>query len=168
MPDEEADTATDDAPIDEPEDDSTDWKAEAQKYQALHRKQEERAKANHAAARELEQLKRSSMSELEKAVAEARDEGKALGVKEAVAELVDAKIEAAASGRLDPKQLAELLDGIDRSKFVNADGKVDAAKVTKFVEAVAPAKGTVDLGQGPRGSAGSGSMNDLLRSATGR
>ncbi len=58
MADEQPDTGSDD---DAPDTgtagtDSVDWKAEAEKFRALHRKQEERAKANDAKVRELEPL----------------------------------------------------------------------------------------------------------------
>jgi len=59
MADEQPDTGSDnDAPDTgtPPATDSVDWKAEADKYRALHRKQEERAKANDAKVRELEPL----------------------------------------------------------------------------------------------------------------
>lgn len=139
------------------------WKAEHEKAVAEARKWEDRAKANLGAAKELDTLKRTTMTDLEKAVADARDEGRTLALKEASAALVDAKIEAAATGRLNPAQLASLLDGIDRSKFVDDAGLIDTAKVSKFVDSVAPPKGTLDLGQGQRGANTPTDMNALIR-----
>ncbi len=157
--------ATPDAPpADAPADESDkDWKAEHEKAIAEARKWEARAKADHEKVKELDKLQRASMTDLEKAVADAREEGRATAIREATTELVDARMEAAASGRLSEKQLAVLLDGYDRTKFLTDDGKVDAAKVAKFIEAIAPAKGTPDLGQGPRGEAGPGDFNSRIR-----
>ena len=127
-------------------------KAEVEKWKAQARKHEERAKANAAAAKELEQVRLSSMSEQEQAVEKARIEARAEAIAEVNAQLVDARLEAAAAGRLAPEQLAALLTGINRASFLNDDGTVNGDAISAFVDGIAPASGTSfpDLGQGAR------------------
>jgi hypothetical protein len=146
-----------------PSDAEKDWKAEHEKVLAEARKWEQRAKENHGAKKELDDLKKSGMTELEKAVAEATEAGKAEARREAAAQLVDARIEAAAANRLSELQLAQLLEGIDRARFLTEDGQVDAEKVKKFVDAVAPATAPADLGQGNRGSGAPSDFNAAIR-----
>lgn len=119
------------------------------------RKWEERAKANKTAADELEALKRSQMSDQEKAVDEARIAARAEALRDVGAKLVDAEIRAASAGRMSDEQRTVLLDGLDRSRFLTDDGDVDTAKVASFIDGIAPAKGDdgkrfPDLGQGRR------------------
>lgn len=149
--------AADTAP--EPVED-TDWKAEAEKFKALARKHEDRAKQNAGAAKELETLRQQSMTEQEKAVAQAAAEARSAAMVEFAAQLVDARFEAAAAGKLDHEQLAELLSNLDRGKFLAEDGTVDAERITAFVDRLAPKPADTepaetpfpDLGQGTRNS----------------
>lgn len=144
--------------------DVTALESEVAKWKDLARKNEDRSKANAAAAKELEQLKQQSMTDLEKAVAQARIEARAEAIKEAAGKLAAAEIRAVAANRFDDDQLAALLEGVNLTAFVDEDGEVDAAKVAKFVDGIAPKQDDTatsikvpDLGQGARGSA-SGSM----------
>lgn len=132
--------------------------AELAKWKAQARKHEERAKANATAARELEALRASTMSEQEKAVAKARDEGKAEALKTVGAKLAAAELKAAAAGRLDADQLAAAVEHLNLESFLDTDGDVDAKKVAAFIDGIAPKPGDDDptrrqrdLGQGPRG-----------------
>jgi hypothetical protein len=146
-------------------DDTTDWKAEAEKFKTLSRKHEERAKANAAAAKELEQVRQQHMTEQEKAVEQARAEGRSEAVRASSERVVSAEIRAAAAGRLSKEQLDELVDGINTAKFVDDDGDVDVDKVQRFVDGIAPAPtdpGFPDLGQGARGAGTGGSADQLL------
>lgn len=149
-------------------DETKDWKAEAEKWQGLARKHEDRAKTNASAAKELEQLRQSSMSDQEKAVAQAKAEGRTEAQKEAAAKVAEAELRAAAAGRLNDQQLASLLEGVDVAKFIDDVGDVDRDKVTKFVDGIAPKPDETtgsawpDLGQGARGGAGAGSADPLL------
>lgn len=149
-----------------------DWKADAEKWKELARKHEERAKANAGAVKELEDLKKASMTETEKAVSEAKAAGMSEGLAKGQARLVAAEVRAAAAGRLPAEQLKELVDGLDLAKFVGDDGDVDEAKVKKLIDAVAPGmngKRNTDLGQGARGSnGGPAGMNALVRSRMAR
>lgn len=165
-------TGTPDAPADTTdvtETDTKDWKAEAEKWQTLARKNEERAKANSTAAKELEQLRQQTMSDTEKAIAQARSEGRAEALSTMTSKLVTAEVRAAAAGRMSEDQLATLIEGLNTSAFVNDDGEVDQARVSRFVDGLAPqpdetATNTFpDLGQGARGQSLPLNGDPLLR-----
>jgi hypothetical protein len=133
--------------------DSTDWKSEADKWQALARKHEERAKSNISAAKELEQLKAASMSDLEKAVAQARAEARIEALREAATGRVDDAVRAAIADR--SVDVEALLEGLDRSRFVTDDGEPDRKAIAAWVDRIAPKPepskpGFPDLGQGVR------------------
>jgi hypothetical protein len=73
--------------------------------------------------------------------------------------LVRAEFKAALTGRVKAEELeqkvATIVDPLDTSKFLTADGTaVDAAKVTAFVDGIAPATGTRPSGP-PNHGAGS-------------
>ncbi|MDX3065401.1 hypothetical protein PV518_25030 [Streptomyces sp. ND04-05B] len=104
--------------------DSTDWKAEARKW-------ENRAKANHT---ELEKLQAANMSDQEKAVSEAEKKGRTAAASEYGAKLAAAEFRAAvAAAGID---LGEAAEYIDVNRFVGDDGEVNVAAiksaVTKF------------------------------------
>lgn len=145
-----------DPPPPPPDDDKKDWKAEAEKWQSLSRKHEERAKANAEAAKERDELRRKGMSDQEKAVDEARAEVRTSTLREVGGRLAKAEIRAAAAGRMAPAQLDALLDGVDVVAFLTDDGEVAADKVKKFIDGIAPPADpnapppVPDLGQGPR------------------
>jgi hypothetical protein len=132
-----------------------DWKAKYEETLKEARKHEDRAKANAAAAKELEAFKQSSMTEQEKAVATARAEAKAEAMREVGGKLAEAAIRVAAAGR--SVDVDALLEGIDASKFLDVNGDPDAKAITAWVDRVAPADdGTKpparrDLGLGARG-----------------
>jgi len=143
------------------DEDDTDWKAEAEKWKSLSRKNEQRARDNAGAAQELATVRQSQMTEQERAVHTARDEARAEALAEFGSRLVDAKFEAAAAGRTvngRPLDVAALLEGVNRSYYLTSDGEVDADKVTRFVNNVAPVvdvdtaatRRVPDLGQGRR------------------
>lgn len=90
---------------------------------------------------EHERLAREQMTEHERAVAEATDTAKAEVRGELIPELVRAKFEAAAAGRIEDATLATILAPLDLTKFLTTDGKVDTEKVKTYVDGVAPAKG---------------------------
>ena len=171
-PDADAPEQPDDAPDTGTE--QPDLKAELDKWKSQARKHEERAKANAQAAKELDQFKQATMSETEKAVAQAKAEGRMEALRDTGGKLAAAEIRAAAAGRLTQKQLDALLDGTNLAAFVDDDGEVDRAKVSKYVEGIAPAaeaprnNGFPDLGQGARGTTGAGDMNAMIRRQLGR
>lgn len=168
-----ADTATETTSTlnDTADTDAIDWKAEAEKHKALARKHEDRAKANAAAARELEQVKAASMSDIEKAVAQAKAEGRSEGLASAATKVVAAEFKAAAAGRLEADALATLIDGLNLVAFMDEAGDVDTAKVQSFVDGIAPVAApaaddpfkTLDLGQGSRNPTVALNSDELLK-----
>lgn len=139
--------------------DTIDWKNEA-------RRQERETKKLRT---ELEQLRQASMSDQEKAVAAAREEGRKEAAKQTGVRLVDAEVRACAAGR--KVDVDALLDGLDRSRFLTDDGEPDTKQIAAWVERIAPASanGAPDLGQGTRsGGSPDADMNSLLRRAAGR
>ncbi len=161
-----------DAPDDEQDDEKppappkeTDWKAEARKWQ-------DRAKANHSAAKELDTLKKQGMTDLERQV----DEAKKAARDETLAEVGQSRagdaIRFSIGDRMKDDEVDELLDHLNLSKFLTDDGQVDKAKVAAYVARVAPAKNgqqLPDLGQGARnGPRSSGSfLADAIRKRNG-
>lgn len=136
-----------------------DWEAEAAKWKALSRKHEERAKANADAAAELEKVRNESKTDAEKAIESARAEGRTEALKEVTNRLVDAEFRIAAAGK--PVNIDALMDGLDRSRFVNDENEVDTEKVVKFIEGLTPAQ-KANLGQGARGNSTKKSTADLF------
>lgn len=132
------------------------------------RKWEERAKANKSAADELDKLKAASLSETEKAVAAARDEGRKEALTAASQKLARAELKAAAAGRMPEAIIAAL----DVTQFLDDDGEPDTDAIAKFVEANAPAPSDdekdagkpalPDFGQGQRGKPARTAGNDPL------
>jgi hypothetical protein len=152
-----------------------DLTQEVEKWKAMSRKNEEKAKANAAAAKELEALKLSQMSDLDKAVVEATAKGRAEAMQQVSEKLVAAEVKAAASGRIEADALALLIEGMNLSAFVTDEGEVDAAKVAKYVDGIAPAKtesptapAWPDLGQGAKGQGSAAGADPLLAAVTGK
>lgn len=122
------------------------------------------------AAEELEKLRRAAMSEQERAIVEARAEGRLAAMSEFGARVVDAEIRAAAAGRFTDGQMRVLLQGLNRSAFLAEDGSVDEKSVHEFVDGIAPPqqpaadqRTILDLGQGARGDANALNGDPLLR-----
>lgn len=126
------DTTTTQTPADQqqtPAREEIDWKAEARKW-------ETRAKQNNRAVAELEKLKQQSMTEAEKAVAEAERRARAEAAREYGARLARAEFRAhvAAKGiKVDD----DVFDLIDTTKFVDESGEVDDTEIKKAVAKLA-------------------------------
>lgn len=160
----ESSTATETAAETEP----VDWKAEAEKHAAevdkwktLSRKQEERAKANAAAAKELEQFRASQMSEAEKIAAEAEQRGRSAALAEVGQRLVRAEFAARSAGRIGE----DVLDDLNLAKFLTEDGEPDLKAIDKAVARLAPPveqETTRKPGPRPDLSQGSGSSATAL------
>ncbi len=132
--------------------------AEIERWKAHSRENERKFKA---AMKDLDELKRSSMSDTERAVAEAREAGRAEALATIAGKLVAAEIRAQAAGRLTDAQLGVLLDDLKLDVYVDESGDVDTKRIAKLVDAVAPpaaptnpstpaAPVQLDLGQGAR------------------
>lgn len=133
-----------------------DREAELAKWKAQARKHEERAKANAAAAKQLEEVKRQGLSDAEKAIAEARDQAKAEAAREFGGKLAVEAIRGAARDRV--ADVDALIDGIDPTKFLGDDGEPDRDRIAEWVDKVAPKveqeeKPFPDLAQGVRTNA---------------
>lgn len=128
------DTPSDDQPNDQPDtpaaDTAPDHKAEAEKWQALAKKHEARAKGNASAAKELEALKASQLSETEKAVNEAEERGRKAGTAAGMERLAAAEIKAALTGVVpDP---ASIVEDLNLGRYLDEDGEIDADKVSEL------------------------------------
>lgn len=163
----DADDTTDDkAPANGAADTDTDdglpdaVKAVLAKERRTAREATQRARA---AEKERDDIKKAHMTESEKAIADARAEGRAEAMKTTGVRLVDAEVKAAAAGRKG--DVGALLEGLDRSRFLTDDGEPDSKAIAAWVDKVLPSKaGPLDLGQGARGgSGGTTDMNQLIR-----
>ena len=125
--------------------------AEVEKWKSLSRKNEQQAKANVAAAKELEEIKKSQLSETEKLIEQTKTETAQEIRREFATKLVDAELKSALQGRV---MEAGALLSFDKSTFILEDGNIDSEAVQSWVEAHSktteiPAP---DLGQGNRGN----------------
>jgi hypothetical protein len=153
---------------------TTNWRAEAEKYRDLMRKEEAKAKASD---KELAKLRRESMTESERAVAEAVATARAETASEVTTRLggrlVVAEIRGAVAGRLPAEAVDALTQRLDLSTFMTDDGDVNADAVRDFAAQIAPdvhvPPSFPDLGQGARASGNGAAMNDpLLRDLKGK
>jgi hypothetical protein len=138
-----------------PEPDTGTESAETAKWKALARKHEATAKANSDAAKRLKVIEDQAKSEADKATDRATEaETK---IKAMTARVVRAEVKALAGQTFaDPDDAAAFLD---LASYVDEDGEVDAAAITKDLAALlkrkphlaAGHKVPVDLGQGSRG-----------------
>lgn len=150
------------------ETDATDWKAEAEKWKTLARKHEDRAKANAGAAKELEQVRAATMTETEKAVAEAEQRGRSSALVEAGPRLARAEFRATAAGRVDKETLDAYLEDVDLRKFLREDGEPDAKAIEARVSKLAGSPRGTDFDGGARAPGGKTTdMNSLIRRAAG-
>lgn len=126
-------------------------KAEVDKWKSLSRKNEQQAKANNAAAKELETIRQSQLTETEKLIEQTKTET-ALSVRREFAnKLVDAELKSALHGMLMD---ADSLLSFEKSSFILDDGNIDSEAIKSWVEAHSKSTETPapDLGQGSRGN----------------
>lgn len=125
-------------------------------------------KARKALETQLATLQQSSMSEAERAVAQARTEAATEAARQYGGQVVAAEIRAALAGRsgIDPESLVEAIDPV---KFIT-DGTVDVEAIRTWVDKVAPAPkadtpplpGFPDIGQGNRGGTQPASVHPIV------
>lgn len=113
--------------------------AEVDRWKHQARENEKRAKANAAAAKELEEFRKTQMTETERAIDEARNAARSEVLTEVGSKLARAEIRAALTGVVsDP---ASVIDDLDLARFVK-DGEPDAkaieALVAKWAKLVPP------------------------------
>ena len=126
-------------------------KAEVDKWKSLSRKNEQQAKANIAAAKELETIRQSQLTETEKLIEQTKTET-ALSVRREFAnKLVDAELKSALQGKLMD---ADSLLSFEKSSFILDDGNIDSEAIQSWVEAHSKTTDTPapDFGQGARGN----------------
>lgn len=123
-------------------------------------------------ADKFDELQAAQQTELERAVAKAREEGAQQARTEALStvgqRLVKATFKAEAAGRV--KDIDTLMDDLNLAKFMTEDGEVDEkavkAAVARFA-AAAPAETTPPFNGGPRRTAQTTDMNQLIRQKAG-
>lgn len=152
--------------------DNTPWRDMTPEQQVAYWRHQARKHENAANARadydtlkakasKLDQLQRESMSEQERAVQAARDEARTEAMREFASRMVDAKFEALAAGRTvngQPLDVTAVLEGVNRGFYLTDAGEVDADKVSRFLDSVAPKvdestqrqQRQLDYGQGRR------------------
>ena len=136
-------------------------RAEAAKYRT-------EAKQN---AAELEKQRKASMSEAEKAVAEAEARGRTTAMTEFGQRLVRSDFVAAAARRNPEYDAASVLDDLNLARFLTEDGEPDSDAIAKAVERLVPNSTGPKFGnadQGPRGGTAVPDFNAQLRRAAGR
>lgn len=125
-------------------------KAEVDKWKSLSRKNEQQAKANSAAAKELEEIRKSQLTETERLIEQAKTETAQSIRREFATKLIDAELKAHLSGRVVD---SGALLTFDKSAFLTEDGNIDSEAIQSWVEAHSKEAATPapDLGQGARG-----------------
>ena len=168
MPEDSTDT-TEAAPAATSDTDVKDWKAEAEKWSALAKKHEERAKGNATAAKELERVKAAAMSDQEKAVAAAKSAGLTEAQRTTAPRLVRAELRAAAAeSGSDPGALNGFLEYADLSRFVTDDGEPDDKAITAAIKKLGGAGRTTNFDGGARQTpAKPPDMDSLIRRGAG-
>lgn len=145
----------------EPEVDSTDWKAEARKW-------EQRAKDNSAKARDLEKRQQASMTEAERAVAEAEVRGRTAAATAYGQRLARTEFDALAGRRNPDYDTASALEFVDLSRFLTEDGEPDSRAIKAAVERLVPTAGAPSFDGGTRTTAApKGDMSSMIRKAAG-
>lgn len=143
--------------------DTTDWKAEARKW-------EQRAKENNQKANELDKQRKASMTEAEKAVAEAEQRGRTAATQDFGKRLARTEFDAAAGRRNPDFDTAATFEWLDLGKFVGEDGEPDTKAIKQAVERLVPAapNGPPSFDGGARTATKSSDMNQIIRRAAGR
>ncbi|MFI1467639.1 hypothetical protein [Streptomyces wuyuanensis] len=138
----ESDTDDDGDGDGDQDDDKVDHKAEAEKWKALAKKHEARAKANAPAAKELARLKREGMSEADKKVDEAVAAAVAQERVKSGERVARSAFLAAAKGRLDNAK--DVADDVNLRRYVDDEGEVDEDGIAELVDRLAPKKSGKD------------------------
>lgn len=123
-------------------------------------------KAHKEATAELDNLRKQSMTDQERAVAEAREVGRTEALTAMGGRLVEAEFRVAAAGRIPTGTLDRILAAIDSKPFVDSSGQPDSKAIQEFVEGIAPAArepDPIDMGQGSRGQPHALNSDPLLR-----
>jgi len=123
-----------------------------------------------ALEKELQQVRQSSMTDADKAVAEAKAAGRTEAVGEFGKRLARTEFDAVAGRRNPDFDTASALEWVDLGRFVGDDGEPDSKAIKAAVERLVPTPegGPPSFDGGARTSATPAKdMNDILRRATG-
>ena len=121
-----------------------------------------------AAEAELRKVQEASMSEQEKAVAEAEARGRATALADAGRRLALAELRASAAGRVEQGTLDGFLEYADLSRFVDEHGEPDTKAITAAVKRLGGAGGNApDFDGGARTTSKTNDMNALIRRQAG-
>lgn len=124
-----------------------------------------------ALEKEMEKVRQASMSEAEKAVAEAEARGLKTGRTEGGARLARTEFDALAGRRNPDFDTASALEWVDLARFVGEDGEPDTKAIKAAVERLVPVPdgGPPSFDGGARSTApATTGMNSLIRKAAGR
>jgi hypothetical protein len=116
---------------DQQQQDTTDWKAEARKW-------EQRSKEHGGRAKELEKRLQANMSDAEKALAEAEERGRTTATQTLGTRLVRTEFDAQAARRNPAFETKDVLEYVDLSKMVGEDGEPDAKAIGAAVQRLVP------------------------------
>ncbi len=114
------------------------WKTQARKHEDRVKGMSDYDQVK-AAYDEYQRLLAASQTEQEKAIADARRQGRTEALTQAGGQLVEQWFKAAIGERLDKDRVNTILDGLDRTRFLTADGNVDTDKVRTYAESFLPA-----------------------------
>lgn len=148
-----------------------DLQAKVEELTKESRKWESRAKENGTKAKEFEKQQQASMSDAERAVAEAEARGRTAATTEFGKKLAQTQFDALAGRRNPDFDTAQALEFVDLSKFLGDDGEPDAKAITAAVERLVPApqQGPPSFDGGSRTTApAQQGMSQIIRKAAGR
>lgn len=118
-------------PAADPAEDTTDWKAEARKW-------EQRAKDSGKQVKSLSEAQRASMSEAERAIAEAEERGRTAAGAQYRDRLVTTEFAAAVARRNPEAKPDDYLDLLDLSKLADEHGEPDDKAIQAAAERLVP------------------------------
>lgn len=137
------------------------WRHKARKHEALWQEagHHPNLKAElDRAQTELDKLKAERMTEAEKAVEEARKEGRAEAASELGPKMAGIALRTALASRgIEAEEIDSKLSYVDFAKFLNDNGEVDYDKVQGYLGDIAPQQRQgqwIDMGQGRRDDTG--------------
>jgi len=128
---------------------------------------DEERRARRKAEKDLADLRKASMSEQERAIAEAKAAAIAEANRAAAPRLVRAEFRAAAAGQVDKQTLDAYLEDVDLSKFVDDNGEPDTKAIEARIKRLGGGK-SANFDGGTRGGAARPlDMSSLIRQKAG-
>lgn len=131
------------------------WKFHSRKAERRQKAEREAIEKERATTRaELDQLRQAGLTEAEKAIDTARNEGRTAALAEIGASTVNAFIQGrVAAGLLTEDRASVLAKGMNHSAFIAENGDIDLDGLKDYLDVIAPATAvTPDPHQGNRGN----------------